>query len=123
MAVIAHVWDDVNNFLPIITADTLTHSLNGNNIYTSGKTNNSISFVVQRQTPTYQNMLCPPTISLMDNILDAQYSTSGPLDIMGNISSTSMVKSSSQSYIQLKNNTLIDRGAKFQAQISGCPNN
>ncbi len=122
-AVTAQVWDNANNFLLTITADTLTNSLNGNNVYTSGKTTNSTSFVIQRQTPTYRNLLCPSTISLTGNVLDARYNSSGLLEMMGNISSTSTVKSSSQSYIQLNVNTLINAGAKFQAQILGCPSN
>jgi Lamin Tail Domain len=122
-AVTAQVWDNINNFLPMISADTLTYSLNGNNIYTSGKATNSTSFVTQRQTPTYRNLLCPPTITLTGNVLDARYSSSGLVSIMGNISSTSTVKSSSQSYIQLNVNTLIDLGAKFSTQIGACPNN
>jgi hypothetical protein len=122
-AVTAQVWDNANNFLPTITADTLTNSLNGNNVYTSGKATNSTSFVTQRQTPTYRNLLCPPTITLTGNILDARYSSSGLLEMTGNISSTSTVKSSSQSYIQLNVNTLINAGAKFQAQIGACPSN
>lgn len=121
-AVTAQLWDNVNNFLPTITADTLTNSLNGNNIYTSGKATNSTSFVVQRQTPTYRNLLCPPTIFLTGNVLDARYSSIGLFEVTGNISSTSSVKSSSQSYIQLNINTLINAGAKFQAQIGACPN-
>jgi hypothetical protein len=122
-AVTAQVWDNANNFLPTITIDTLTNSLNGSNIYTSGKATNSTSFVTQRQTPTYRNLLCPPTITLTGNVLDARYSSSGLVSIMGNISSTSTVKSSSQSYIQLNVNTLIDLGAKFSTQIGACPNN
>lgn len=122
-ALMAQVWDNANYFLPTITADTLTNSVNGNNIYTSGTATNSTSFVVQRQTPTYRNLLCPPIISLRGNVLDARYSSSGLVSIMGNISSTSTVKSSSQSYIQMNVNTLIDSGAKFQAQILGCPSN
>jgi Lamin Tail Domain len=122
-AVTAQVWDNANNFLPTISADTLTYSLNGNNIYTSGKATNSTSFVTQRQTPTYRNLLCPPTITLTGNVLDARYSSSGLVSMAGNISSTSTVKSSSQSYIQLNVNTLINSGAKFTTQIGACPNN
>ena len=122
-AVTAQVWDNANNFLPTISLDTLTYSLNGNNDYASGKATNSTSFLTQRQTPTYRNLLCPPTIALTGNIMDAQYSSSGLVSITGNILSTSTVKTSSQSYIQLNVNTLIDSGAKFQAQILGCPNN
>lgn len=122
-AVTAQVWDNANNFLPTITADTMTNSLNGNNIYTSGKATNSTSFIVQRQTPTYRNLHCPPTMSLTGNILDARYSSTGMVNIIGNISSTSTIKSSSQSCIQLNVNTLINVGARFQAQIGTCPNN
>lgn len=122
-AVTAQVWDNTNNFLPTIMADTLTNSLNGNTIYASGKATNSTSFVVQKQTPTYRNLLCPPTISLTGNVLNAQYNSSGLVSIMGNINSTSTVKLFSQTHIQLNVNTLIDAGAKFQAQILGCPNN
>jgi len=122
-AVTAQVWDNINNFLPTISADTLTYSLKGNNIYTSGKVSNSTSFVTQRQTPTYKNVLCPPNLSLMGNIIDATYSTSGSLQMIGNINSTSFSKITSESYIQLNTNTLIEQGAKFQGQISGCPNN
>jgi hypothetical protein len=122
-AVTAQVWDNVTNFLPSISADTLTFSLNGNNIYTSGKATNSTSFVTQRQTPTYKNLLCPPNISLTGNIIDATYATSGSLQLSGNITSTSFSKSTSESFIQLNTNTLIEQGAKFQGQISGCPNN
>jgi hypothetical protein len=122
-AVTAQVWDNANNFLPTISADTLTNSLNGNNNYASGKATNSTSFLIQRQTPTYRNLLCPPTIILTGNIMDARYSSSGAVSITGNISSTSTVKSSSQSYIQLTVNTLINSGAKFTTQIGACPNN
>ncbi len=122
-AVTAQVWDNATNFLPSISADTLTFSLNGNNIYTSGKATNSTSFVTQRQTPTYKNLLCPPNISLTGNIIDATYATSGSLQLSGNITSTSFSKFSSESFIQLNTNTLIEQGAKFQGQISGCPNN
>lgn len=122
-AVMAQVWDNASSFLSSITADTLTHSLNGNNNYASGKVTNSTTFVTQRQTPTYRNLLCPPNILLTGNILDARYSSTGIVEIMGNMSNISMVKSSSPTYIQLKVNTLIDAGAKFQAQIGACPNN
>ncbi|MEA5461251.1 DNRLRE domain-containing protein [Arcicella sp. LKC2W] len=122
-AVTAQVWDNTNNFLPTISADTLTYSLNGNNIYSSGKATNSTSFVTQRQTPTYKNILCPPNISLSGNIVDASYSTSGSLQLTGNMTSTSFSKFTSESFIQLNPNTLIEQGAKFQGQISGCLNN
>jgi Lamin Tail Domain len=122
-AVTAQVWDNANNFLPTITADTLTYSLNGNNTYTSGKATNSTSFVTQRQTPTYRNLLCPLNISLTDNILDARYSASGAVEIMGNISPIATVRTTAQNYIQLKANTLINLGAKFTTQIGACPNN
>ena len=122
-AVTAQVWDNANNFLPSITADTLTNSLNGNNNYASGKVTNSTTFVTQIQTPTYRNLLCPPNISLTGNILDARYSSTGLVEIMGNLSNISTVKSISESYIQLRVNTLINSGAKFQAQIGACPNN
>jgi hypothetical protein len=123
VAVTAQVWDNANNFLPTISVDTLTNSLNGNNTYVSGKATNSTSFVIQRQTPTYRNLLCPPTIALTGNIMDSRYSSSGLVSMAGNISSTSTVKTSSQSYIQLNVNTLIDSGAKFTTQIGACPNN
>ena len=122
-AVTAQVWDNANNFLPSITADTLTYSLNGNNNYASGKVTNSTTFITQRQTPTYRNLICPPNISLTGNILDARYSSLGLIEIMGDMSNISTVKTSSQTYIQLKINTLINAGAKFQAQIGACPNN
>jgi hypothetical protein len=122
-AATAQVWDNANNFLPTITADTLTYSLNGNNTYASGKATNSTSFVTQRQTPTYQNLLCPTNISLMDNILDARYSASGAVEIMGSISPIATVKTTAKNYIQLKVNTLINSGAKFTTQIGGCPSN
>jgi hypothetical protein len=122
-AVTAQVWDNVNNFLPTISADTMTYSLKGNNVYSSGKATNSTSFVTQRQTPTYKNLLCPPNISLSGNIIDATYSTSGNLQMMGNLIPTSFSKLISESFIQLNPNTLIEQGAKFQGQISGCLNN
>ncbi|MCU0469244.1 MAG: DNRLRE domain-containing protein [Arcicella sp.] len=122
-AVTAQVWDNVNNFLPAITADTLTHSVNGNNIYASGKTTNSSSFVVQRQTPTLRNLLCPPNLTLSGNIVEATYTTSGVFQVSGNVGNISTIKLQSASYVQLNPNALVDSGAKFQAQIGGCPNN
>jgi hypothetical protein len=122
-AVTAQVWDNANNFLPTISADSLTYSLNGNNTYASGKTTNSTSFVTQRQTPTYRNLLCPPNLSLTGDILDSRYSSSGAIEIMGNISPISTVRTTAQNYIQLKVNTLINSGAKFTTQIGACPSN
>ena len=122
-AVTAQVWDNVNIFLPTVTADSMTYSLNGNNTYASGQATNSTSFVIQRQTPTYINTPCSATVSLLGNVVDATYSTTGLLQLTGTIGITSMVKFSSQNYVFLQPNTQIQSGAKFEAKIGGCPAN
>jgi hypothetical protein len=122
-AVTAQVWNSATAFLPTITADTSSYAVNGNNTYTSGTTTNSVDYVVQRQTPSVKNLICPTTMTLTGNIINAKYTTAGKLNLIGNLSPTSSVKFFSPQFIDFSPNSFIDKGAFFEVKIGGCGSN
>lgn len=122
-AVTAQVWDNETAFLPTISADTSSYSVNGNNNYSSGTATNFASYLTQRQTPSLRNLVCPNQMNLGGNIVDAKYNSSGQLRVIGNASATSNIKLFSTQFIDIQPVSLIDKGGFFEVKIGGCGSN
>jgi hypothetical protein len=122
-AVTAQVWDNETTFLPTITADTSSYSVNGNNNYSSGNSTNFASYLIQRQTPSLRNLICPNQMNLNGNIVDSKYTTSGQSKLIGNVSSTSNIKLFSSQFVEIQPVSLIDKGGFFEVKIGGCTSN
>ena len=122
-AVSAQVWDNVMAFLPTISADTSAYSVNGNNSYASGTATTFASYLTQRQTPSFRNIICPNSLILNGNIVNAKYTTSGQMQLIGNVSATSTVKLFSPQFIEIQPVGLIDKGSFFEVKIGGCSSN
>lgn len=120
-AVTAAVWDDRDAYVPLRTEEN-TYSLNPNGNYLSGKDTNSTSWLIQKQTPSYKNEICPSILNLTTSIIDATYQSIGRLTSTGSISTISKVKFQSTQAIILKNSFIIDKGAVFEAKIGACSN-
>lgn len=119
-AVTAQAWESSTAFLPTISADTSSYSLNGANTYASGLVTSSTDFVVQRQTPTLRNLTCLSSISLSSNLIDSKYTSSGVVNITGSATSSSKIQLISQQSVLLNNLLLIPNGAVFEAKIGNC---
>jgi len=119
-AVTAMVWNNASTFLTNISADTLSYSTNGNNVYASGQATNASDYVTQRQTPTYKNLICPPTLNLSGAIIEAKYSSIGQLKLTGSLASPNSVKLTSQQSILLEATVHVPNGTIFEAKIEGC---
>ena len=122
-AVTAQVWDNATVFLPTISTDTSSYSVNGNNNYPSGIATTFASYLTQRQTPTLRNLICPTQMNLNGNIVDAKYTTSGQMKLIGNVSSTSSIKLFSSQYVEIQPVSLIDKGGFFEVKVGGCGSN
>lgn len=81
------------------------------------------SHLTQKQTPSIKNMTCPTLISLNGNIIDANYTTTGQLKLIGIVSNNSTVKFHSTQFVEFQPISLIDKGAFFEAKIGGCGSN
>lgn len=122
-AVSAQVWDNATAFLPTISADTSSFSVNGNNNFSSGIATTFASYLTQRQTPSLKNLICPAQLNLNGNIIDAKYTTTGQLKLIGNVSSTSNIKLFSTQFVEIQPVSLIDKGGFFEVKIGGCQSN
>lgn len=121
-AVTAQVWDGANAFLLTINISTNSYSLNPTGNFLSGTDTNSMSFLTQKETPSNKNEVCPTTLTLSGNIIDATYQSAGQLKLTGNVSSISNVKLNSQTSILLENLSILNSGAVFEAKIGACEN-
>ena len=119
-AVTTQVWDGANAFLPTINVTTNSYSLNPAVNYASGQNTNSSSFLTQKETPSNKNEVCPATLTLSGNIIDATYQSSGQLKLKGNISSISNIKLNSQTSILLENLSILNSGVVFEAKVGVC---
>ena len=97
--------------------------MNGNNNYSSGIATTFVSYFTQRQTPTLRNLICPTQMNLNGNIVDAKYTTSGQMKLIGNASSISSTKLFSSQYVEIQPISLIDKGSFFEVEIGGCLSN
>jgi hypothetical protein len=122
-AVTAQVWDHVSTFLPTISSDTSSYSVNGNNNYSSGIATNFASYLIQRQTPSIKNIICPTQLNLTGNFVDAKYTTSGQLKVIGNASLISNIKLFSTQFVEIQPVSLLDKGGFFEVKIGGCASN
>ena len=122
-AATAQVWDNISVFLPTIASDTSSYSVNGNNNYSSGIATTFASYLTQRQTPSFKNLICPTQLNLNGNIIDAKYTTFGALKLIGNASSTSTIKLFSSQFVEIQPVSLIDKGGFFEVKVGGCLSN
>jgi hypothetical protein len=122
-ALTAQVWDNVSAFLPTIASDTSSYSVNGNNNYSSGIATTFASYLTQRQTPSLKNLICPTQLNLNGNIVDSKYTTSGALQLIGNVSSISNIKLFSSQFVEIQPVSLINIGSFFEVKIGGCSSN
>jgi hypothetical protein len=120
MAVNASVWDNINAFLPTISLDSMSYSIKGNVVYTSGKNTNSTSFIIQRETPTFINQICPNQINLTNQILDAKYTATNEITINGQAMPSKKYQLKSQKSITILPNSIIPDSTIFEAKIGGC---
>jgi hypothetical protein len=116
----ANVWDNATSFLPTISADTSSYSVDGNNVYSSGIATIFASYLIQRQTPSLKNLICPNSINLSGNIVDAKYTTTGQLKLIGNVSTNQNVKLFSTQFVEIQPVSLVNIGGFFEAKIGGC---
>jgi hypothetical protein len=119
-AATANVWDNASSFLPTISADTSSYSVNGNNVYASGIATTFASYLTQRQTPSLKNLVCPTSLNLNGNVVDAKYTTTGQLKLIGNVSTNQNVKLFSTQFIEIQPISLINQGGFFEVKIGGC---
>jgi hypothetical protein len=119
-AATANVWDNASSFLPTISADTSSYSVNGNNVYASGIATTFASYLTQRQTPSLKNLICPNSINLSGNIVDAKYTTTGQLKLIGNVSANQNIKLFSTQFVEIQPVSLINQGSFFEVKIGGC---
>jgi hypothetical protein len=122
-AVTANVWDNVTAFLPTISADTSSYSVNGNNTYSSGTATTFASYLIQRQTPSLKNLVCQTSLNLSGNIIDAKYTTNGQMTLIGNVSTNQNIKLFSTQFVEIQPVSLINNGGFFEVKIGGCLNN
>jgi hypothetical protein len=122
-AVTANVWDNVATFLPSISTDTSSYSVNGNNTYSSGTATTFASYLTQRQTPSLKNLTCPTTLNLNGNVIDAKYTTTGQMTLIGNVSTNQNIKLFSSQFVEIQTVSLINNGGFFEVKIGGCLNN
>jgi hypothetical protein len=122
-AVASQVWDNVIAFLPSISSDTASYSVNGNNFYSSGTATNLSSYIIQRETPSLRNLICPTTLNLQGNIVDAKYTTAGQLNLIGNIYSPMKVKLFSSQFAEIQPVSFIEKGGFLEIKIGGCESN
>ncbi len=121
VAVTAQVWDAATNFLSGLNNTSNTYSLNAALSYPNGgKSSNSTSWQVRKQSPTFQNVNCPNSLNLTNNIINAQYSSTGDINSTGNLISTSNASFLSPKAIILSPNFKVDSGAVFEAKIENC---
>jgi hypothetical protein len=120
-AVIAQVWNSATAFLSGLNLNTNTYSLDPSVSYPlGGKSSNSTHWLTRKQTPTYQNVICPNSLNLNGNIINAQYNAIGDIISIGNLNSTSNSSFISQKAVILNPNFRVDSGAVFEAKISNC---
>ena len=100
-AVTVQVWDNITAFLPTISVDTSSYSVNENINYSSGITTIFASYIVQRQTPSLKNVICQNQLTVKGNVVDSNYLTSGPLKLIGNISSILNIKLFSSQFVEI----------------------
>ena len=122
-AVVAQVWENIDDFLPTISVDTSSFSVNGNNNYSSGIATTFTSYLIQRQTPSLRNLICPTQMNLNGNIIDAKYTTSGQIRLTGNAPSTSSIKLFSLQFVEIQPVSLINKGSFFEVKVGGCESN
>jgi hypothetical protein len=122
-AVTAQVWDNATAFLLTISSDSSSYSVNGNNNYSSGIATTFASYLIQRQTPSLKNLICPTQLNLTGNIVDSKYTTSGSLKLIGNATSTSTIKLFSSQFIEIQPVSLIDKGGFFEVKVGSCSSN
>jgi hypothetical protein len=120
-AVTAQVWNNATDFLQA-NITTNTYSLNPAGNFMSGQETNATSWLVQKQTPSYKNEICPTSLTLSSSLIDASYQSSGQLNETGSVSSTSNIKLRSATAIVLDDLFVINKGAIFEAKIGGCVN-
>jgi hypothetical protein len=120
-AVTAQVWNNATAFLQA-NITTNTYSLNPTGNYMSGQETDVTSWLVQKQTPSYKNEICPATLTLSSSLIDDSYQSSGQLNATGSVSSTSNIKLRSATAIVLEDLFEINKGAVFEAKIGGCIN-
>ncbi len=121
-AVTAQVWNSATAFLPTITLNTNSFSLNPMGNFLSGKDTNSTSWLVQKETPSIKNDICPSNLSLAGNIVGASYQSVGQLKSTGTVSNISKIQLKSEQSILLENLFFVNNGATFEAKIGGCSN-
>lgn len=97
--------------------------MNGNNNYSSGISTTLGSYLVQRQTPSLKNLVCPTQMTLNGSIVDAKYASSGQINLIGNASATSTVKLISSLLVEIQPFSLIEKGSFFEIKIGGCASN
>lgn len=120
-AVTAQVWNSATAFLTGVNLTTNTYSLDPSVSYPQGgKSSNATHWLVRKQTPTYQNVICPNTLNLTGNIINAQYNSTGDFISTGSLNSTSNTSFISQKAIILNPSFRIDSGGVFEAKIEVC---
>ncbi|WP_394993472.1 DNRLRE domain-containing protein [Emticicia sp.] len=120
-AVTAQVWDNATAFLPA-NIMVNTYSLNPTGNFLSGKDTNSTSWLVQKETPSYKNEICPALLTLSGTLIEATYQSIGQLKSTGSISANQNIKLNSEKSIVLENLFFVNSGAVFEAKIGGCNN-
>jgi hypothetical protein len=120
-AVTAQVWNSTTAFLSGLNLNTNTYSLDPTISYPlGGKSSNSTHWLVRKQTPTYQNVVCPNALNLSGNIINAQYSSTGDIISVGSLNTTSNSRFISQKAVTLNPNFKVDSGGVFEAKIGAC---
>jgi hypothetical protein len=81
------------------------------------------SYLIQRETPSLRNLICPTALNLQGNIVDAKYTTSGQMNLNGNIYSPMKVKIFSSQFAEIKPVSFIEKGGFLEIKIGGCGSN
>ena len=76
-AVSALVWNNANSFISTFADSTKSYSVNPSSLVSSGKDLNASSWLIQKQSPEYRNLPCPPLLNLRGNLLNGSYQSEG----------------------------------------------
>ncbi len=121
-AVLNDLWDNTANFLSGISDSTKSYSLKSNKVYYGGDDSSFADWLIQRETPSIINSICPDSISLNGKLVPASYSSSGTLEIKSSLEPSQKAIVTASDYILLTPLTNLKLGAGFTAQIGECVN-
>lgn len=119
-AVQNQVWENAGTALNNLSLGTESFALNPTQTYANGTASLASLYLSQRQTPNLPNNLCPNSLMLNGNLIDATYKATNTIGLTVNANNTSRLNFEAGKSVTLSPNTNFSNGAVVKVEIKGC---